>query len=815
MELTKNKSTDIILRSNNSQNDYEQQISMLTNQNKAYSLKKTSKFYQILFFIFLIICGILVILLITTFYSLIQTQKKLSIALNPFSKEPKLRKLFIENEPKVECKTEACYKATNFILDNLNTSADPCVNFNQFSCGKWLSEQPNDKDHFTIAYDKMLVGISDLFKSNINTDDSELYKNMKILYQSCLNQNHIQNNSDIEFFTYIFKEFGSWPLLENQIQSNQFLTDTHFGFEKILSKLQGLQMPFLFSFLSDEFDSKIIMNINFPKDYCKFQNFYPKSNTTRSKFIKMYKNFLDLIKDSLNIEKNSHSNFDEQIDEMLQVAHRIYFINSDLYQCGRRRGPHEYIKKTIDELDTLFNQNKTNFFNFKKYVNFLNEKATRQIDSNTQVVMFKLTFEYLTNLLKSLNELNLSSSQFQRGFMNLVHFHIIYSILKPSEVFSTPHIDIILPIRYYHNLYQYSKHTGRLNPMENLEMIYKFSREKICANSVLDSFNTPDTEERKELQNLFLTKKFDLSLKNQSNLIFSKLLETTYEVIGKQKWIDENTKSLIEKRLKMMEHKMLFSDEVLQPKKNFSSHNLTSSYVMNKLIMRQYAYSRDFDMVGVEQKNRLHDKEHIFDIFEANLLNIERHNVLLIPAGVLIEPIFNQNNPIYLNYATFGSFMAHEIFHLISDILLHYSSEQTRDNYINKVHCLIDNYEKYTKMYYGFEIDGTNSMQEQISDNFGFLIGFKTFLKEMEMNAHMSDILLPGINYTPEQLFFIRYSQSYCRKRDKLSQKDFEKYHVIHEYRSFQVSLIPEFKDTFKCSSNVFMNLTQCKIFDI
>ena len=47
------------------------------------------------------------------------------------------------------CKSTDCYKAANFILDNLNQSVNPCNNFFQFSCGAWVNrhsvEEEEDK----------------------------------------------------------------------------------------------------------------------------------------------------------------------------------------------------------------------------------------------------------------------------------------------------------------------------------------------------------------------------------------------------------------------------------------------------------------------------------------------------------------------------------------------------------------------------------------------------------------------------------------------------------------------------------------------
>ena len=151
------------------------------------------------------------------------------------------------------------------------------------------------------------------------------------------------------------------------------------------------------------------------------------------------------------------------------------------------------------------------------------------------------------------------------------------------------------------------------------------------------------------------------------------------------------------------------------------------------------------------------------------------------------------------------------------------SDTETQHKYTDYLICLHKNYVSYSKNKFGYDIDGTLSLSEQMADNFGILASFKAY-KELESQGRSGLLeenlldghkLLPGLKYNQEQIFFIRYAQSYCRKKKITNVAQFEQFHVIHEYRALQPSLIPEFSKVFKCNSTNQNTLKSCKIFKI
>ena len=94
------------------------------------------------------------------------------------------------------------------------------------------------------------------------------------------------------------------------------------------------------------------------------------------------------------------------------------------------------------------------------------------------------------------------------------------------------------------------------------------------------------------------------------------------------------------------------------------------------------------------------------------------------------------------------------------------------------------------------------------------LVALKTYLTVInDNNKSYENRQLPNLDYSPEKLFFIRYSMSYCRKRN-LNKLKIQNFYVDHDYRSFQTSLIPEFDKYFKCDSKKYVPYKKCEIFE-
>jgi hypothetical protein len=610
------------------------------------------------------------------------------------------------------CTTVDCYRAANFILDYLNQSVDPCENFYQFSCGTWIDrnsveeDEDAERDQFSLAYEKVLQDISDVLSEEADFElDSPAVQNFKIFYASCVNKDLIEYQTEGHFLNYMREEFGEWPMLLSSPLGGA--AEDSSEIEEQVAKLTTMRMPLLFRFETDDFNhTRILFKILIPEDFCFLQKFLPNTTTGGGEKSKSYAAFFTLVRNiqSSMLESSPSpatkaSDLDTQISEMLRLADHLYFLNNARYKCGTKKtnaqlvSDQQQLLLTIGELNKRVQrpsgQQHTHesqedglpVFDFIKYVSHLNKQTgSDKLSGNTSVIISSLALNYLTDLFSALHtQSRTSRAQLRRSFRNLIYFHTIFSLIKPLDLFKTTktlsqivHVNVLLPIKYYHMFFEYSKHMNNRTLLDNLVNMFKLSREHNCAYSVIETFSVVDTREQVELQRLFVSRKMRPGTKTLADRMLVSLVNTTYGMLARQEWIDAETQRTIRATLDDLEYKIVHGESLfaaVSPPDNANSSGggggggysfkLTDVYLVNVFRLKRMFYKKEIDVLGVEQVTRIRSKKYIFDIFLANLMYLKDFNALLMPAGVVVDPIFNMNNPLYLNYATIGVYISH------------------------------------------------------------------------------------------------------------------------------------------------------------
>ena len=750
-----------------------------------------------------------------------------------------LNKNYIENfKNKKEinlktCESHSCYESTKFMLEHLNRSIDPCFNFHEFSCGNWIKNSPNERDQFTITIDNSINHLSFILSEPyIKEKDSKIVKSFKKYYETCLNHTDIELNGDLQFLQLMNIEFDNWPLVPFNNYKNDLNTilnfkqaefsKSKFGFEEHLAKLNIYKTPIIFRFDVDSLSGYVyLMRTLTPADFCKLQLFFAKLNEEKARnefkvFMKNLRHYMiKALNKSVKYEEENLENFEEQIEDMISLGQRIYLINNSNFQC-KPRSVSNYLT-TIEKLHAKINENGETLFDLKKFVNYLNENSEFKLKNDTHVITSDFFIDYLKAVLKDFN-----STRDRYPFLNLIYFESLRNILNLVNRFSSPHIHPIFPIKYYQLIFDFEHYSvifTDFDTQKNFKKMFLYNSEFNCGHSVIESFFSIGSVEMFELQRFYLSRSKNFSLiKSFAYQMLNNLTQTALETIDEQKWIDNEIKLDIKTKFNEMIVKIAFSDLLDKKLNNLDldlslNFTLTDHFLINKFLITKKMFKNEYRYLEIDIKEVFSNSNVLFDIFEANMFYIEHFNAILIPAIVFLEPMFSLENPYYLSYATIGVFMAHELWHSIEHILHEY--ETTQKIYQNYSICLIDNYKKYIELKYGKTIDGSTTAEDQTADNFGILVALKTLLKIINNESMQNlNLLLPGLKYDQIQLFFMRYSQSFCRKTDK-SLINFEREHSVHDYRVFQPSVTADFKKYFNCGNiqNKF-SINECKLFD-
>jgi predicted metalloendopeptidase len=158
-------------------------------------------------------------------------------------------------------------------------------------------------------------------------------------------------------------------------------------------------------------------------------------------------------------------------------------------------------------------------------------------------------------------------------------------------------------------------------------------------------------------------------------------------------------------------------------------------------------------------------------------------NEMIIPAGLLLPPLFDLSLPAYIRYATIGSIMGHEMTHGFDTQGAHYSgsgkyvnwwSPSTFEQFQTKSQCFIQQYNQYSLTVspnFTFPVSGNLTLSENIADNGGLLRAaeaWKLYLNSPQ--GSMNNPRLLGLEkYSQHQLFYISYAQNWCSRLDPLS----------------------------------------------
>ena len=112
------------------------------------------------------------------------------------------------------------------------------------------------------------------------------------------------------------------------------------------------------------------------------------------------------------------------------------------------------------------------------------------------------------------------------------------------------------------------------------------------------------------------------------------------------------------------------------------------------------------------------------------------------------------------------------------------------------------------------QLDGFNSQGENIADNGGVKIAYFAYKEWAKANG--PEPQLPGLDYTPEQLFWISMAKSWCTKErtELIKHIIITDEHMPEEFRIIgTLSNMPEFSKDFNCPAGSRMNpIEKCTV---
>jgi len=285
-------------------------------------------------------------------------------------------------------------------------------------------------------------------------------------------------------------------------------------------------------------------------------------------------------------------------------------------------------------------------------------------------------------------------------------------------------------------------------------------------------------------------------------------------------WMDVATKSRAHDKIDKMTSHMAYSKEILNDQliNEFYEGLMlnSSSYLENKLTLRKFIneyYVKELRKPIDKQSWKTHGGAAIVNAFYSG-----EENSMVFPAGFLEGLFFQSDRPAYMNYGAIGMVIGHEITHGFDDQgsqrdaegnLVNWWEKATKERYSANAKCIIDQYSKFSVNIEGedFLVNGINTQGENIADNGGFKEAYRAYQRMVSQNGEEPQ--LPGLPYTPSQMFWLSGGAVNCAKIRPATEKRVvltdphspPRFRLIGSLRNQ-----PEFARDWNCPPDTLMN---------
>ncbi|KAF9088054.1 Endothelin-converting enzyme 2 [Mortierella sp. GBA35] len=304
------------------------------------------------------------------------------------------------------------------------------------------------------------------------------------------------------------------------------------------------------------------------------------------------------------------------------------------------------------------------------------------------------------------------------------------------------------------------------------------------------------------------------TLPGNSKIVFKSMIDSVLSSYGEAfqtlDWLDQSTRDNALKKLHAIVEMIAESSDAPNTESSASLEEYYRNYtvdasdyfgnlVRNSLWFVENNFAMVNKSVNREMMNSPPDTINAF--YGPNT------NEIYFPAGMLQPPFFHVDNPEYMNYGGMGVVAGHEI---------GWWSPSTEKAFEDKSQCIVDQYSAFTvKGPDGkdYNVDGKNTLGENIADNGGIKYAYRAWEKAYKLDpigTSHKNFKLPGLEkYTPEQMFFISYGRIWCAKlTPKVAQLQLTvdvhspaKWRIIGSLQSS-----PDFSRAFNCKAGTPMN---------
>ncbi|XP_067135098.1 endothelin-converting enzyme 1-like [Centruroides vittatus] len=658
------------------------------------------------------------------------------------------------------CTEPSCLETANYLLNSMKFSVDPCEDFYQFSCGQRIMNKTFPARSIYVAVQNLENTFKEIFKLEKGNEDlPNSVKKILKAFDVCMEYD--SKSDDIVWIKKVTNKAGGFPLLDTNFRSSS----SHWTeiYVKVF-KTYIINYPFNIMVAVNPFNtSENVLQVAQPSLKGV------KTNIDRNTLEKLASSFGNSNKTSI----------DKDIDDIFWLEKQITNLSRPDTEILEDENDRQVV--TIEELNSIYPEVEWLSFIRSIFQDFLKPGMT--INAHDRVYLSGKT--YIKNIIELFENKEIS----ERLLLNYAGVLFISDFLTYNTEKEQNNVNGIL------------KHRRSSNVAMKWFSCYDFFVK--TASPALDYLYGRHRKQKtisKELIN-YTTKAME-------------------EMIDQSTWLDESTKEAVQDKLNHMVAFLSFpqwTQDVKELEVYFKElPEITNSSFENVLNLQHFVVKKYMDFY--QQKNDRSKLPRIPDLAgsQVNALYFSDLNFLFIPAGIQQLPYYDAERPKFMNFGAVGHVYSHEMIHgfdmsgSLKDKygnLKNWWTDKSKREFKERSKCFIDQYNSYAHEC-GIENTayGKKTLSENIADNGGLRLAYLSYKKWVE--DYGREKRLPCLEkYSPEQLFFISFAESWCSNLPLEIADQANDVHAADQLRVIgSIVNMKEFSEAFNCKLESKMN---------
>ncbi|XP_015745061.1 neprilysin [Python bivittatus] len=693
------------------------------------------------------------------------------------------------------CKTPECIKSAAQIIENMDTTVEPCKNFYQYACGGWLKkhiipETSSRYSNFDILRDELEVVLKDVLEKK-DSNDIEAVTKAKTLYRSCINEAAIDRKAGKPLIN-LMTNFSEWPIATDNWDHDYGLTwSAETSIAKLISQLGRKIIINMFVGTDDKNSSQHVIHIDQPglglpsRDYYECTGMYEEACSA-------YVNFMISVAKLIRQERKLPIN-DTQIS---MEAKRIMSLEKEIANATTKADDRNdplllYHKMKLSDVQKNFSLEISNQpFDWLKFINNIMSTVQINVQNTEDIIVYAP--EYLTKLNSILYKYS------PREIQNYLSWRYIMDMVSSLS-----------------RDYKDTRNNFR-------KVLYGTTSDaaswRRCANYV-------NSVMWNAVGRLYVAEAFAGESKHVVQEMITQIREVFIKTLEELSWMDAETKKKAEQKATAIRERIGYPDEIMTDPNKLNQEYKDLNYSEEEYFENMIKNLKFGQKEGLKKlREKVNKEEWISGAAVVNAFYSASRNQIVFPAGILQPPFFSASQPKSLNYGGIGMVIGHEITHGFDDNgrnfnadgdLVDWWTQESAKNFKSQSQCMVYQYGNFTwDLAGGQNLSGINTLGENIADNGGIRQAYRAYESFVQKNGE--EKLLPGLDFSHKQLFFLNFAQVWCgtyRPEYALSSIKTD----VHSPGKFRVlgtlQNNPEFSEAFKCTDKDYMDpVKKCRV---